>query len=127
MRFILSVLGFEIVLATLLFGVAGRIDLPWFWALLAIHASLVLTAAASVDPDLRAERLHPGGDGGIDRGFRPMLALFLIVHLIVAALDAGRFHWSPLAPAPVRAIALLIYTAGVVLSLRALAVNRFFS
>src|SRR5258705_10864972 len=99
MRLMLHVLGFEVLLATLLFGVAGRIDLPWFWALLAIHAVLILTAAGSIDPGLRAERLHPGA-GGIDRGFRPVLALCLLAHLVVAALDAGRFHWSPpLAPA----------------------------
>jgi protein-S-isoprenylcysteine O-methyltransferase Ste14 len=126
MRFILCVLGFEVLLAALLFTTAGRVDLPWFWALLALHAMLILSAAATMDAGLRSERLRPGGSG-IDRGFRPLLAGCLLVHLVVAALDGGRFHWSPTMPAAARAAALVLYVAGLMLSLRAIAVNRFFS
>ena len=131
MQFILLVMGFEVLLATLLFTVAGRVDLPWFWALLGVHAILILTATTRMDAGLRAERLRPAGRG-IDRGFRPLLAGCLLVHLVVAALDGGRFGWSAGAmgaemPAVARGAALLAYTAGVTLSLRAIAVNRFFS
>jgi protein-S-isoprenylcysteine O-methyltransferase Ste14 len=126
MRFILLVVGFEVVLAMLLFTLAGRVDLPWFWALLAVHAILILSATARMDAGLRSERLRPGGVG-VDRGFRPLLAACLLAHLVVAALDGGRFQWSPAMPAMARGIALAVYAAGVLLSLRAIAVNRFFS
>lgn len=126
MRFILAVVGFEVLLATLLFALAGRLDLPWFWALLAVHAALILSAAARMDAGLRSERLRPGGPG-IDRGFRPLLAVCIVAHLVVAALDGGRFHWSPAMPVLARGAGLVIYAAGVMLSLRAVAANRFFS
>src|SRR5437899_2617025 len=122
MRFILSVMGFEVLLATLLFTLAGRVDLPWFWALLAVHAVLILSATARMDAGLRAERLRPGGRG-VDRGFRPVLAGCLVVHLVVAALDGGRFGWSAGAmgaemPMLARGVGLVVYAAGVMLSLR---------
>ena len=126
MRFIFAVVGFEAALATLLLTLAGRLDLPWFWALRAVHATLILSAAARMDDGLRAERLRPGGPG-IDRGFRPLLAGCIVAHLVVAALDGGRFHWSPEMPGTARAAGLVIYAAGVLLSLRAVAANRFFS
>jgi protein-S-isoprenylcysteine O-methyltransferase Ste14 len=94
--------------------------------LLAVHAVLILSATAWMDAGLRAERLRPGGVG-IDRGFRPVLAGCLLVHLVVAALDGGRFHWSPEMPVVARGLGLVVYASGVMLSLRAIAANRFFS
>jgi protein-S-isoprenylcysteine O-methyltransferase Ste14 len=126
MRSPLVVLLFEAVLAGTLFGTAGRVDLPWFWALLGVHTALMTVALTVMDPELRRERVRPG-PGGIDRGFRPQLAALLLIHLVVAALDAGRFGWSPPLPVAVRAAALGVYAAGVILALRAMAVNRFFS
>jgi protein-S-isoprenylcysteine O-methyltransferase Ste14 len=126
MRTILALLGFELCLATLLFGAAGRIDLPWFWALLAIHFVCIGAALLRMDKDLKRERLRPGA-GAIDRGFRPILMLFLLVHLLVAGLDAGRFGWSPSFPPAVHAIGLALYTAGLLLSLGAMQANPFFS
>ena len=36
---VLRVLAFEAVIAGVLFGCAGRLDLPWFWALIAVHSA----------------------------------------------------------------------------------------
>jgi protein-S-isoprenylcysteine O-methyltransferase Ste14 len=126
MRSLLVVLLFEAVLAGTLFGAAGRVDLPWFWALLGVHTALMAVGLTTMDQGLRRERMRPG-PGGIDRGFRPLLAVLLLIHLLVAALDAGRFGGSPPPPVAVRAAALGVYAAGVILALRAMAVNRFFS
>jgi len=126
MKSILPVFLFETVLAGTLFGAAGRIDQPWFWALLGVHTALMAVGLTIMDPQLLRERMRPGA-GGIDRGFRPLLAVLLLIHLLLAALDAGRFGWSPPAPMAVRAAALGVYAAGIILALRAMAVNRFFS
>src|SRR5688572_28741022 len=104
MKTVLGLLTFEAVLAGLLFGCAGRVDLPWFWALLGVHAMMMMTGALVIDPGLKKERLRPGG-GGLDRGFRPVLAVLAVAHLIVAGLDV-RFGWSPQVPAAARAVAL---------------------
>ena len=126
MKSLLAILGFESVLGLLLFGTAGRLDLPWFWALLAAHSLMMLVGLNIIDPGLKKERLRPGGPG-LDRGFRPMLLILALAHLVIAGLDAGRFGWSPAIPASARGAALVVYVAGFGLSLWAIWANRFFS
>src|SRR5690242_16859996 len=69
----MRVLAFEGVLAGLLFTTAGRWQLPWFWALIAVHAATLLAGAATIDPDLWRERRRPG-PGDRDRPYRVVLA-----------------------------------------------------
>ena len=126
MAMFLRVLILEGVLAASLFASAGRIDLPWFWAVIAVHTTLMTVAMTSIDPALRRERLKPG-PGGRDRYLRLIALPFILAHLIVAGLDVGRFHWSPLMPTVVQAIALIGYATGMALSVYAMASNRFFS
>jgi protein-S-isoprenylcysteine O-methyltransferase Ste14 len=125
-RAILPLLAFETILATVLFGAAGRFDLPWFWALLGAHATLVAVGTSFVDRSLWGERVRPG-PGARDRGFRPLLVACILAHLVVAALDAGRFGWSRVMPTALRGVALASYALGVSLSMWAMAANRFFS
>src|SRR4051794_7822274 len=115
MAMILRVLMVESLLAATLFASAGRIDLPWFWAVLAVHSALLSVGMASIDPDLRRERLRPG-PGGRDRYLRLIALPFLLAHLIVAGLDVGRFHWTRPMPGSVQAVALLGYAAGMALA-----------
>jgi protein-S-isoprenylcysteine O-methyltransferase Ste14 len=125
MKSVLVVAAFEVVMGGILFGCAGRLDLPWFWVLLGVHTALMLFAMAMIDPGLKAERMRPGG-AGIDRGFRPVLACLLLVHLVVAGLDA-RFGWTPVIATGPRLAALAVYLAGFGFSLWAMSANRFFS
>ena len=126
MAMILRVLLVEGVLAATLFASAGRIDLPWFWAVLAVHSVLLSAGMSSIDPDLRRERLKPG-PGGKDRYLRLIALPFILAHLIVAGLDVGRFHWSRPMPTGLQALALIGYTAGMALAVYAMLSNRFFS
>lgn len=123
--FLLQILAFEAVIAGLLFGSAGRWDLPWFWALVAVHAPMMFVGAWAMGPDLRRERRRPG-PGDRDRPYRKGLALGLIAHPVVAGLDA-RFGWSGGIPAALRATALVLYVAAIGFGDWALAANRFFS
>jgi protein-S-isoprenylcysteine O-methyltransferase Ste14 len=126
MAIILRVLTVEGVLAATLFTSAGRIDLPWFWAVLAVHSGLMMVGMSSIDPALRRERLKPG-PGGRDRYLRLIVLPFILTHLIVAGLDVGRFHWSRPMPTGIQALALIGYAAGMALSVCAMLNNRFFS
>lgn len=126
MRILGVVSCFEAAMAAILFGAAGRWDLPWFWAVLGIHTASMIMAILLIDPDLRKERLRPG-PGGRDRGLRLLALPLILAHLIVAGLDAGRFSWSGPMPAAVHAAALMSYTGGMALSIWAMASNRFFS
>ncbi len=123
---ILRVMIMECLLAAILFASAGRLDLPWFWAVLALHTALVLTGIHFIDPELRQERLRPG-PGGRSRQVRMLALPMILAHLMVAGLDVGRFGWSGPMPAAMQGAALVGYAAGTVLSLWAMAANRFFS
>jgi protein-S-isoprenylcysteine O-methyltransferase Ste14 len=123
---IVRVLGFVAALAAVLFLAAGRLRLPWFWAFLGVHAALLAVQQATLDADLRKERRAPG-PGGVDRALRPVALPLYLGHLIVAGLDAGRFHWSGPIPWFVHAAGLAGYACGLGLAVWAMAVNRFFS
>ncbi len=126
MGMILRVLITESILAATLFSSAGRMDLPWFWAVLALHASCLLAAISFIDPDLREERLRPG-PGGRSRQVRLFALPMVLAHVVVAGMDVGRFGWSGPIPLVVQAAALGGYAAGMGLSLWAMIANRFFS
>ncbi len=46
--------------AGLLFGTAGRFDIPWFWAVLGLWLAGAVTMILSIPVDLMAERMKPG-------------------------------------------------------------------
>lgn len=52
---------------------------------------------------------------------------FFVGHLVVAALDIGRFQWSGSIPAGVQIAALVELGASLAVSIRSVSVNRFFS
>ena len=49
----------EGALAVLFVTVAGGWDFPWYWAMMAIHAVVLVLMVTTMDPDLLKERLHP--------------------------------------------------------------------
>jgi len=81
-------------IGTVYFASAGRWDLPGAWAVFGILAVLTVAAAATADPGLVRERVKPG-PGNRDKLTRPVSIAMLFAHWILAGLDAGRFHWSP--------------------------------
>src|SRR4051794_2747458 len=94
MRAVAIIVVFEAILAGLFFGCAGRIDLPWFWSLLGIHAFGMSLSMCLMDPELKKERMKLGRRGGNDRSMRALIMPFVLLHVMVAALDVGRFGWS---------------------------------
>lgn len=126
MAMIVRVLMVEGLLAAILFASAGRVDLPWFWVVLALHSLMFLTGIRFMDPELRQERLRPG-PGGRSRQIRLLALPMILVHLMVAGLDVGRFGWSGPIPVAVQGVGLAGYAAGMGLSMWAMAANRFFS
>src|SRR6476620_1447230 len=93
---ILGLLGgivFVASIGALLFGCAGRWDLPMFWATLGVWMASVLIGSLLADPTLAKERMRPGPGG------RDYVTLFMVTPLflgkyVIAGLDVGRFHWS---------------------------------
>ncbi|HEV3259511.1 MAG TPA: isoprenylcysteine carboxylmethyltransferase family protein [Gemmataceae bacterium] len=125
-RGIIGVIVFMAVIAGLLFGCAGRWDLPFFWAYLGVWTASSLVGPLVVDPTLIKERLRPG-PGGKDYLSAAFLVPLWVGQHVVAGLDVGRFHWSDTVPLAVQVIGLLAMAAALAVVVWAVAVNRFFS
>jgi protein-S-isoprenylcysteine O-methyltransferase Ste14 len=112
-------------IALFLFALAGRWLDPWLWAYVAVFATVGLYPALKLDDDLARERFRPP-DQGADRV--PLIAIRLaaIAHIIVGALDAGRWHLTQV-PAALRFVGLVGMALALALIFRAMIVNRFFS
>src|SRR5258706_16396524 len=88
---------FELALMAVLFGGAGRVDLPWFWGLIGAHGVLMCIGASVMDPGLLRERLRKNNPG-IDRRLCIALSVGVLVHLGGAGVDV-RVGWSQGRPA----------------------------
>lgn len=126
MLFFIRSLVLVAVLIGVLFGCAGRWDLPFFWAYIGLFGVLQLAGQMLMPAEVQQERLGLG-----KKGEDPLLRLFLfpffIGFLVVAGLDVGRFDWSGVVPLAVQVGGLTGVAAGSGLLLWAVAVNRFFA
>ena len=121
--------GYLVAMAAVLFGAAGTLAVPMFWAYLVLFAVLCLTASAAVyllSPDLVKERVRPG-DGEQDRVTVRALNLLMFAQLLLAGLDVGRLHWSATVPFPLQILGLVGFAMGMGLTTWAMLVNHFFS
>jgi protein-S-isoprenylcysteine O-methyltransferase Ste14 len=119
-RFAVALLCFGTVLIVL----EGRLDI-WLALYLGGWATFALYAFVSIDDDLAKERFHPPEPGADRLPLRAIRAI-AIIHLVVGALDAGRWHLAPV-PDVVRAIALPVMVVSALLVVQAMRANRFFS
>lgn len=95
---ILSRLVVAAVFCTACFAVAGRVAWPQGWALLAVFLILVVALTwrlAFTDPALLRERTQSAAKAeSWDRLVMRLYAVLLLLLMLVAALDSGRFRWS---------------------------------
>lgn len=117
---------FLLLVAAVLFGPAGRLDLPMFWAHLGVWAAMVAVGPFLVDPGLIRERIAPG-PGARDWGRTISFAPLWLAQYVVAGLDVGRFHWSDTVPFALQVAGLVVMAAALAVTLWAQVVNRFFS
>jgi protein-S-isoprenylcysteine O-methyltransferase Ste14 len=117
---------FVVLIGAILFGLAGRWELPMFWAYLGVWLGAMVAGMLVVDPTLIQERMWPG-PGGKDYATVILLSLSLVGQCAVAALDVGRYHLSDSVPFLVQIIAFVAMIAGAAVVVWAEAVNRFFS
>jgi protein-S-isoprenylcysteine O-methyltransferase Ste14 len=124
-----GIMGLTLV-ASLLFGVAGRADWTAAWILIALFAAFFAFAAARLpqrDPDLLRERLKSGGRPARgDNAIMAVYRLLLLALFVTAAVDAGRYRWSRMSPLVQLAGAGGIL-AGFVMVWWCMSANRFLS
>jgi protein-S-isoprenylcysteine O-methyltransferase Ste14 len=122
-------LATAIVLGLLMFLPAGRWDWPRGWLFLLVFFSTMVAMAVylgRVNPEIyRARRRIQPGTKGWDRALLGVLLPTILMISLVAALDDGRFHWFPV-PWWVCGLGYVLLLAGMAITARAQAVNRFF-
>ena len=117
--------------AGVLFGSAGRLDLPMVWAYLGAYSGLLLAFALIMskrDPGLLEERRRAGP--GVKKWDRLLLTIYGILFfatLIVASVDVGRFHWSDTVPLGLQIVGLAICAVSFGIVWWATWVNTYFS
>jgi len=111
-------------LAAILALLEGGFD-RWVAAYCAAWATFGLYGMVSIDDDLARERFRPP-EPGADRMPLRAIRLIALAHLIVGALDAGRWHLTTVS-SPVRGIALAGMLIGGLLIIQSMRANRFFS
>ena len=118
-----------LLVASILFISAGRLNWPIAWVFLAIYAAIILIGVIFVDPELIEERSHIGpGAKRWDIILASLVVVFLFpATFLIAGLDAGRYHWSPPFAIWVQLLALLVFILGSAISSWAMATNKFFS
>ncbi|MFN0017984.1 MAG: methyltransferase family protein [Pirellulaceae bacterium] len=122
---LLRTLAFPVIIAGIVFASAGRVDLPFVWAVCGVMAGFYVLLAAFTDPDLWRERQAPGS-GNQDRLTQPLGGVLLLCHWVIAGLDVGRFHWS-LVPWQVQTAGVVGFAAALAVNFWAMRVNRFYS
>ncbi len=118
-------LGFCALIGLLLFGCAGRLNIPFFWAYLLDCVASFTVAACVIDSELLYERVRPGGQPLKYRYYA--LLLPPVVHWCIAGLDVGRFHWSDSVAQDFQIVGLAIFALALALIVWAMRTNRVFS
>jgi protein-S-isoprenylcysteine O-methyltransferase Ste14 len=127
--FLPAILSNLVFLAILLVS-AGRLTYwsAWVYAAIGLGMNVLMRLILRKDPDLVKERTKPGpGAKAWDKKLLGLGLLLTLAMLVVAGLDAGRFHWKPQLTWPWSAAGVLLNLTGMGIFLLALRENRFFS
>jgi protein-S-isoprenylcysteine O-methyltransferase Ste14 len=108
-----------------LFMIAGTWEDPWLWVYACTWAALLLYALFGIDEDLARERFRPPTRGA-DRAWLAVIQIVALAHLVLGALDLGRWHLAAI-PAPLRALAFAGMAGSAILVFASMQSNRYFS
>lgn len=118
------------VLIIILLLIAGRTDYwqAWIFAAVNLGIMIILFSAFSKKIGIIRERMKPGvGTKWWDKLFWMIYGPMNLVILIIAALDVGRFHWSPSFSPVVYIISYIGYLFANVIHLWAIISNDFYT
>jgi protein-S-isoprenylcysteine O-methyltransferase Ste14 len=123
---ILGLVGFSVVW----FWIAGRITWWQGWAFLLVFlvfVSILVWRLSKLNPDLVRERNSPAEKAAAwDRTVMSIYSVTLVVLLIVAALDGGRYLWS-IVPLGVQIIGWILLVVGGALVWHVMMTNAYLS
>jgi protein-S-isoprenylcysteine O-methyltransferase Ste14 len=118
-------LGGTALFAGLVLGVSGRWTDPFLLAYAAVWSGVALLAVTVVDPAVARERFRKG-PAGVDPWSPPLFRVLGLGHLVLGALDVGRFHWTDGVPTLLRVVGLVVMAGAFAFTVRAVSANPFF-
>lgn len=113
-------------LNTLVLTLSGGWSNPWLWAYCAVWSTTITYGVLGIDADLARERFDPPTQGA-DRAALICIRLLGLTHLVVGALDGGRWHLTAPVPSALRAAALAGMGLSMWIVFRSMHENRYFS
>jgi protein-S-isoprenylcysteine O-methyltransferase Ste14 len=121
--------GFILLLAVSMFLPAGRLDWVQGWVFLAAYTAMMVAAVAYLwrtNPEVVVARstYRREGQTAAQRVIFTLVFVFFVAIFPVAAIDAGRFHWSNVPPWLTGAGYVLL-AVGMAGSVWVLSVNKF--
>lgn len=129
-RFVTRIVLFMLIFFGLIFLAAGRLDFwqGWVYFGYSLALTVVILFFYSTKGDLLQERMKPGpGAKWWDKIFYAIYLPLIVVLIVVACLDVGRYHWSPVLPVWVYVTGYVFYTITFSISIWAMHSNKFFS
>jgi protein-S-isoprenylcysteine O-methyltransferase Ste14 len=118
-------IGMVTVVNAIVLGVSGRWTDPWLWTYCGIWTATLSYGLLGISNELAQERFKPPAKGADAVALR-FVRLTGVAHLLIGALDTGRWHLTPVA-AGIRGAALAGMALAMVLVFRAMHENNFFS
>jgi protein-S-isoprenylcysteine O-methyltransferase Ste14 len=129
LKWLIQIVRFTLIMAASLFISSGRLDWAMAWVYIGVFvAGQVVTGFILIpnNPELAAERAQFKGKRDLDRVLSGLVALFGPAGIwIVAGFDM-RFGWSLQIPLVLHIAALAIVVLGTLLTIWAIASNKFF-
>jgi protein-S-isoprenylcysteine O-methyltransferase Ste14 len=129
-RFLIKALAATIIFSAILFLFAGKINYGGGWIFLATNmiSSCMNFWWIRNDPELMRERAKIGeGTKSWDKRILILSGITYLFCLVVAGLDAGRYHWSSGFHWSIYFSGILVTLAGQGLFFQARKENRYFS
>jgi protein-S-isoprenylcysteine O-methyltransferase Ste14 len=114
-----------VLLGGAVLAISGRWSDPWLWTYVGVWAVMSGYAMSILDDDLARERFNPP-EPGADRLSLRAVRLIAASHLVIGALDYGRWHLTTV-PATLRVVGLIGMALSFGLVFHSMSVNRFFS
>lgn len=123
----LAATAFLVPIGVVLFLIAGTLNVPSIWLYLAVRVLFNAASALAMSEDVARERLRPGPGARREPVYNTGTAIAWISHVVIAALDLGRYHWSTGFPIWLQAAGVLGMLCAMAMVVWALRHNEYLS
>jgi protein-S-isoprenylcysteine O-methyltransferase Ste14 len=94
LRTFLAATAFLALMGAVLFLIAGTAAVPPIWLYLGLRVLFSAASAYAMSEEVAGERMKPGPGSRREPLYSIGSGILWVVHVVVAALDLGRFGWS---------------------------------